>query len=380
MKQPVPIVCKCVTQIVSNILYPLSLILLFAPVASGEDKLAVSIGVLVPLTGVASNLGADITRTLEAAQGQFNSTSTHYQYRFVFEDGKCGIGDAAATAASKFINLQGIKFLITGCSGETFAAAPLAERKHVLLVAVATSHPDAKKLGDYIFRTYLDMEDGVARIAQKIKNDGKKRVAILSEENSFTVGIRDLLRKDLGENMALSLDYPAQEQDFRALLTKIRGEKIDAVYLNCAGPGTCAPLYNQYRAIGLQPQPYSYFYPEHPDVLKICGKNADGIPFFTAPDVENSEPTYQAVMKKYAATYPEGPGTKFISQAAYDAARVIVEGVETNGPNAEAVKDFLYHYDAPGALGRVQFDENGDIKNLHYVLKVVEQGKPRAIE
>ena len=92
------------------VFYALALILLYSAKCQAEEtnnqKEIVKIGVIAPLTGGLAQRGDDITRLLKILEPQLNSQSTKYTYKFILDDGKCGVGNTATTIANKFISFD----------------------------------------------------------------------------------------------------------------------------------------------------------------------------------------------------------------------------------------------------------------------------------
>lgn len=340
----------------------------------------ITIGVIVPLTGIVSYIGEEVNRVIEIIIPQLNAKSANFRYQVAVDDGKCGIGGSALTAAQKMISIDKIKFIITGCSGETLLVGPLAEKNKVLAIAIISNHKDVKYLGDYVFRTYVDIERGIKLLAQAVKADGNLPIAVITEDNAFTQGMKDLLTKELGADITYSGDYLPDTTDFKTLLLKATANPAKAIYLNSAGPSTLSALINQARQLNLKQQLYSFVYPENPEVLAATKANANGVRYLSTPDITTSSDDFQSFMEEFRKRYPEGPKYDFLVRTTYDALMSIFLGVEQNGGDPSKVKDFLYSYTGRGALGEISFDENGDVRNIDHVMKAIVNGTPRLIE
>lgn len=165
------------------------------------QKPNIKIGVIAPLTGGLAERGDDIAKLLPFIKEELESLNLKNSYEFVLEDGKCGAGNAAITSAMKFINIDGIKYIITGCSGETLQIAPLVEKNKVVTIASLSVHPDVKHAGDYVFRTYLDVDPDIKSFSNYLTSNCDAGIAILTEENAFTFGLRDMLMKSCGSKV-----------------------------------------------------------------------------------------------------------------------------------------------------------------------------------
>jgi branched-chain amino acid transport system substrate-binding protein len=337
------------------------------------EKEVVKIGVIAPFTGGLAARGQDIARLLEIIKEHLEQPSFAYQYQFIIEDGKCGAGNAPTLSANKLINIDKVKFLITACSGETLQVGPLAERNKVVSIAVMSLHPDIKALGDYIFRTFVDIEHSIKGFADYMGSACSGKVAILTEENAFTFGMRDLFLKRSGENVVFADDFAADLADFSTLLATINIKGAECVFFNAMSEATLANMVNQIKRMRFKQNIFAYHLPEAASFRKLTGKNSNSLYFIGTPDLKDSAPAFRAAFSEYMKRYPEGPSDVFVARTTYDGIFSIIDGVEAVGPNPEKVKDFLYSYSAEGALGTVEYDSNGDIKDLHYVLKRVRE-------
>ena len=339
----------------------------------------VRIGVIAPLTGGNAERGAEITRTIRIYEDLLKNQSKKFLFQFVIDDGKCGLGSASSTIAQKFIKLDHIRFLITGCSGETIQAGLLANKEGVLTIGVLASDPAVRTLGEYVFRTYVDIERGIELISHEIINDTGGEAAVLNEDLAFTQTIKKLLEKYLGQQIIFSQDFPSETADFGALLTSVKSRRPKALYFNCSGPRCLALLVNKARALGLSQPIYSYFMPAERSFLEATGENSEGIKFIDTPELADSSPEFKTFMTAYTAAYPQGPLVEFLIRTTHDAIKSIVDGIENVGPDAAAVKDFLGGCQFQGALGPVRYDAAGDIAGLSFVIKQIVHGKPKML-
>ena len=351
------------------------------PVAGpAQERAPVTIGIIAPLSQVNADRGEEIRRTVALFEEQLRVRKLKQRYRFVFEDGRCGVGSFATTAAYKFLQQDQIRFLIAGCSGETIQAGLLAQRHQAVLIGVLASDPAVREIGDYVFRTYVDIADGISQIADKMKADGRSRIAVLTEDVPFTQKIEGMLKSSLSSRIIFADTFPASTMDFDALLTKARGLKADALYFNCAAPLTEIPLVNKARALGLRQPIYTYFMPGEPQFQEAVGKNAEGIIYVDVPDVASAAVAYQDFVTRYQQRFAQRAIVEFLQRSTYDALTALVNAIESAGPDAAAVRDALYESEFEGALGRVKFDAKGDVNGLRFILRQVRNGKGVLLE
>jgi branched-chain amino acid transport system substrate-binding protein len=345
-------------------------LLALSPSLRAEEKQVVSIGVIFPLTGPMSSFGEDMSKAIPLFEKKFNSASSKYTFRFLLEDGKFGQGNAAITAAKKLVAVDGARFLVLGSSGETLQVAPYAEGAKVLAVAGFASHPDVKKSGDYIFRTYVDTERGIRLVAEDMLKKDIGRVAVISEESSFTLAIQKLLHTFLAEKIVFSESYGFGDADFNAIITKAKSRDPQAYYINASTPANFIALVRQLRANGIQEPFYTFYTPSLPEVRESLGKQLQGTTFLDFPAEQNESQVFKNFLTEFEEHTKKKVQAAFNFRTNYNAIKVVVDGIMAVGPDPEKVKDFLYAYDQPSATGRLRFDSNGDARDLDLVLKV----------
>lgn len=103
------------------------------------------------------------------------------------EDGKCGAGNLAITAAKKLIELGGLRFLLAGCSGQILQVAPRVNGQKVLTTGHYSGTTDITDKGGYVFRIYTNFAEAGKQLAQLVIERGHTPVAILTAKSSFTL-------------------------------------------------------------------------------------------------------------------------------------------------------------------------------------------------
>lgn len=352
---------------------------LSASICHAEQQ-EVGIGLIVPLTGGLAENGQSVARLTELMEPQLNARQSKYRYRFFIEDGKCGVGNGAVSAANRLIHVEKLKFLITGCSGETLQTAPIAEKNKVLTVAILSNHQDVSKAGDYVFRNFSRNQQLVHLYVKMAKDHGALPLYVISEENAFTLAYKELLLAGLKGHIAGSADYAYDSEDFRAVLTRAKSARPKSLFLNCASPRTCAVLLTQTRNLGLEQRVYTNYFVGDPSFLASTGVAINNTFLVDLDEVKGSSAGYDELMNAYSLKYGRKPPIEIMTRAAFDAINMMAEGVETFGADTEKVKSFFYDYSGRGALGDIHYDSNGDIQGLGYVIKEIREGKVLTLE
>ena len=337
--------------------------------AQAEEIQVVKIGFIFPLTGPMSSFGEDIARALPLLEAKYNAAQTKYKFSFILEDGKFGQTNAAITAAKKLVEVDGVRFLVVGSSGEVLQIAQYVESAKVLTVAGFASHPDVKKAGDYIFRTYIDIERGIRIVADDIQKKEIRSIAVISEESSFTIAVKNALTEFLGDRIVSSEDYALGDVDFKTLILKARSKKPQAYYLNTASPANFTTLVTQMRDAGVKEPFYTYYVPSLKEVQQSLGPKLDTTLYLDFPDTTEVSEDFKNFLIQFQTETGSVTKAPFNFRTNYNALQVVIDGITAVGPDTSKVKDFLYSYDKPSATGRLKFDANGDAKDLNLTLR-----------
>ncbi|MCX6712325.1 MAG: ABC transporter substrate-binding protein, partial [Candidatus Vogelbacteria bacterium] len=156
--------------------------------------------------------------------------------QLVVEDSKCD-AKTGVDVANKLVNVDKVKY-ITGeiCSSVVLATLPITEPNKVLMMSPGASSPAITGAGKYFFRTWPsdNYEGGV--LADFAKNKlGLSKIAILSINNDYVVGLRDVFNskfESLGGQIVVTENFDPSDKDFRTQLAKIKASNPDAIYLD----------------------------------------------------------------------------------------------------------------------------------------------------
>jgi branched-chain amino acid transport system substrate-binding protein len=355
--------------------YPLATSVLAETSADPVSGKEVVIGAVIPLSGSQSLYGTEAARLFELLSEGPGYSHNGTKFRLIVEDGKCGLGSAPITAAKKLVLMDKAKYLIAGCSGEVLQIAPFAQQKKVVLFGYISGHRDVKHAGDYVFRTFYDIGTIGTITNDKLTELGLSRLAIITEEVSFTLGIKDVLLDTLGKKVIAKEDYPLDAPDYRGIIARVKQRAPDSVFINSAAPLAYTQIYNELRRIGFQGPVFSYYQAGNREVLSSLGAAQDNVWYLSAPIPVDSAARYLEIRERYIKRFGPEINSEFQLAAAYNALQSIIDSVAAVGDDPTKVKEYLTSYSAPGATGQIKYDANGDIMNVSLVLQKIEKGK-----
>ncbi|MBT3406020.1 ABC transporter substrate-binding protein [Candidatus Woesearchaeota archaeon] len=313
-----------------------------------EDILKV--GFIGPLTGDAAFIGEPIRKGVELA-------ASDLEVEMFYQDGRCN-GKDALGAYRTLRDVHKVDAIIVVCSPELLAIAPVAELDGVLVISPSATAPSITDAGEHVFR--LAPSDALqGKVGAKLMVEkGFSEIAILHISHDYGVGLRDVVKAEIGDKIFATESFEPDSKDFRTQLTKIKD--VDAIYL-VAFPKDAALALKQIKEMGIEAQ-----------VVAVEGaKDSEVLPFgegilITVPMAEGDK--YSDFAAKYLAKFGEDP--KLYSGEAYDTMNVVALAAEKSDDVVEGMK-LVKSFD--GVAGTVVFDAFGDIEKP-YDLFTVEGG------
>jgi branched-chain amino acid transport system substrate-binding protein len=335
--------------------------------ADDTIKIAVVGAITGPVAqyGEMEMIGAKMAIDRINAQGGVNGK----KLEFVPMDDVCEPKQAVAVA-NKIVN-EGIKFVVGHlCSGSTQPASTIYDEEGILMITPASTNP-AITQQDYtmVFRTIgLDSQQGPVA-GQYIANHIKpKRMAIIHDKQQYGQGIAEEVKKtveDAGINVVLFEGINKGQTDFSALITKLKREGVDFVYYGGYHP-ELGLILRQARQQGFDAQ---FMGPEgvgNKDISAIAGPASEGL-LVTLP-ADFAENPANADLVQAFKDRNEDPSGPFVMPS-YAAVQIIADTMKKTGStDPEVIADAMRKttYDTP--IGKVAFQENGDLKEFDFVL------------
>jgi branched-chain amino acid transport system substrate-binding protein len=314
-----------------------------------EDE-PVKIGVIAPLSGSFSFWGENIQESLLLENAEF-----------IFEDSKCDVKEGVS-AANKLISVDNVEVIIGDiCSSVTVAIAPIAEENKVVLLTPGSQSSAIKNAGDYVFRIALPNDIASKALANKVYEDGNRKVAVLYINNELGKDYEEHFSKDFIElgGEVYSESYEATEKDFSTALAKIKEKEPSAlvIFTNLEGQLIAKKI----KELGIKAKLYGgptwNSKPNYAGVEEIL----DGLVYPVNKVAKNGE--YEEFMKLFEDKYGKKPSVEWMAINSYDSINIILDIINRKGYDGKKIKEELYKINYEGVNGLIKFDENGDSFN-----------------
>ncbi len=349
--------------------------------AHGADT--VKIGLMAPITGSWASEGQEMKKNVELLAEGMNQKGgiLGRQVEVVTEDD--GGDPRTASLAAQRLSTKGVVAVIgTYGSAVTEASQNIFDEAKIIQVANGSTAVRLTEKGlKYFFRT-CPRDDEQGRVgAMTLMKMKAKRVALLHDSSAYAKGLADeinaILKKDKIEVVFFDALTP-KEQDYSAILTKLKAAKPDVVFFTGYYP-EAGLLLKQKNQMDWKVPFIGGDAINNPDLVKIAGKDAaEGFMFLSPPvpaDLDNKDA--KAYLAAYKKKYNERPGSIY-GLLAGDGFRVVAKAIEaTKSTDSTKIRDYLAKSlkDFPGYTGKISFNVKGDrVGELYRVYKVDKAG------
>jgi len=348
------------------------------------STLEITLGTVGPLTGSIAHLGKDNENGVVLAIEQANAAKITIDgkpahFTLISEDDQAD-PKVGTTVAQKLVDDKVAGVVGHLNSGVTIPASAIYHQAGIPMITGSATNPQLTEQGfDNIFRVVgRDDQQGPAIASYLAATEKPKVVAVIDDSTAYGEGLADQVAKTL---KAAGVKVLAREKgtdkttDWMAVLTKVKGEKPDAVFYG-GMDATGGPLIKQGRELGIKAV-FSFGDGACTDKMhELAGEAAEGMLCSQA----GIPP--QAASKGFLQAYKAKFNTDPILYApfTYDAANLLIQAMkEANSADPKQYLPFLHKINYTGATGNIQFDAKGDRKDAEITIFVMKNGKVEPI-
>ena len=363
----------------------LSLVLLLSACSSGAPtKGEVTVYVAGPLSGFQANTGQTVAGGVRLMAEQLNRSGglLGYKVKVVSLDDEADSDVATALAEQiKEAVDRGEKIIgVIGHpnSGQTAAAMAIYKDLSIVVITPTASEVGLTMQGYRNFFRVNVANDLQAKIGAEylVNKLGAKKVAVLYNEDTYGIDLGKLVAAELtrlGAQVAMSQQVKVEQNRFPDEVAKIKAAGADAIYY--AGYEVeCPYLRADLRDAGLDKLT---FMASDGCFLSATIDNADGAAeemYITGFAPSPKTAVDQTWVQGYQAVEYRNPDTYSIN--GYSAMEVLAEGVKkANSLNFTKVADAIRKLDLKTPLGKVQFQDNGDLRVAQIYIFQVKGGQ-----
>jgi branched-chain amino acid transport system substrate-binding protein len=335
--------------------------------ALAED---LTIAVAGPMTGGESAFGRQMKNGADMAVAEINAAGGVLGKKLALdvEDDACDPKQARSVAEK----IGGAKIpFVAGhyCSSSSIPASEAYADNNVLQITPASTNPlfTERNLWNVARVCGRDDQQGAVAAAFIAKTFKGKKIAILDDKTTYGKGLADETKKSLnklGVKEKLSESYNKGDKDFNAIVSRLKLENIDLVYVG-GYHQEAGLILRQMRDQGLKTILMSGDALADKEYASITGPAGEGTLFTFGPDPRN-KPTAKAIVDKFKAQNIDPEGYTLYTYAAIQVWSQAAAKAGTIDPKKvmAAIKANAWNT----VIGKLEYDAKGDIKQLDYVV------------
>lgn len=349
-------------------------------VQAPPPPMAVKLGHAGPLTSGIAHLGKDNENGVRLAVDEANAKGLkldgkNVRLELIAEDDQAD-PKVGTTVAQKLVDAKVVGVIGHLNSGVSIPASAIYNQAGIPMISGSSTNPQLTEQGfKTVFRVVgRDDQQGPA-IASYLAGEIKpKTVAVIDDATAYGEGLANEVEKTLKASGVKVLPREKgtdKTTDFKAILTKIKGRKPDAVFYG-GMDATGGPLLKQGRELGIKAV-FAFGDGACTDKMKeLAGDAADGML------CSQAGLPVQAANKKFLDAYKAKFKIDPILYApfTYDAANLIIEAMKkANSPDPAKYLPELAKISYDGASGKIEFDDKGDRKDAEMTIFTMKAGK-----
>ena len=318
---------------------------------AAADQSTVRIGAILAVTGPNANLGTPEARTLQMLADQANAAGgiSGRKVQIIVKDSQ-GSAERAVSFAKQLIEEEDVLAIIgPSTTGESMKLKGLCDDSEVILLSCAAGETIVNPVARWVFKVAPMDRFAAQMIFSTMKKMGISRIGALCSNSGFGQGGKAQLLKlapEAGITVAIAEDYDKDATDLTGVLTKIRGQYVQAVVNWSTEPAQSIVLKN-IRQMGFDVPVFQSHGFGNLAYAAAAGKAAEGTLFpcgriLVADALPASNPQ-KAVLAAYKAAYvtryAEEPST--FGGHAWDSFTLLADAVRHVGTDRGKVRDYL---------------------------------------
>ena len=337
----------------------------------GVAKAEIVIATVGPMTGQYAAFGEQMRRGAEKAVADLNAAGGVLGEKVVLEIGDDACDPKQAVAVANQLVGKGVTFVAGHfCSGSSIPASDVYAEEGILQISPASTNPQLTERGlDNVFRVCgRDDQQGAVAGAYLLENFNGKKIAIVHDKSAYGKGLADETRAVINKAGLQEVLYEAisaGEQDYSALVTKLKSIDIDLFYFGGYHP-ELGLITRQMRSQGMDSVVMSGDAIVSLEYWSITGEQGKGTLFTFSPDPALNPDNADLVAFFEGQGYkPEG-----YTLYTYGAIQAWAQAAAATGDatDVDALIPALRSGSFDTVLGTLGFDAKGDVSSPGYVL------------
>ena len=341
--------------------------------AAASHAADLTVGVLTELSGSQATIGIDMANAIRLAASQINAAGGVLGQKITLsvQDEACD-PQQAVNAASKLVSENVIGVVGGSCSGSTLPTLKIFGDAHIPFIITAAN--STKLISANPGNAFMINSTGYDQVATAVKffeSKGIKTLAVIDEGDAYSADLSKLTQeawaKSGGKVVVHGVSNPG-EQDFSAMVTRIKAAKPDAVFWTAyyADGGL---LIKQLRQAGYGGLIALGDGNNSPTLFALAGAAANGVYCFSNPTAEDL-PNAKAFIPAYRERFNQAPGP--YSTLSYDGMDLLANAITRAGSTdkEKIIAALKQTKDFQGVAGPIDFTPQNTLARSNFVILI----------
>lgn len=339
----------------------------------GSSSDVIKIGVDLELTGGQASFGTSALKGVQLAVDEINQAGGINGKKIeIVQADNASKPEESTRAVKKLISQDKVVAVIgPTTSTNTLAAVQVVQDKMIPFITSAATNPKVTvneqtgKVNDYVFRAcFIDPFQGSVMANFSTQNLHAKTAVIYTDTSSdYSKGLTKFFEETFTKNGGKILSKESYQQgdtDFNSVLTRIKGEKPDVIYV----PGyyqEVGKIVKQARAMGITVPILGGDGWDAPQLVDIAGKDALNNTYISNHyAADDPDPMIQKFVSTFKNKYNIAPDA--FAVLSYDATNMLADAIKRAGSvDPVKIRDALASIkDFKAVTGTLTLDQNHD--------------------
>ncbi len=333
----------------------------------GAAQAEIKVGIAGPLSGSSLAIGEQQEIGAQKAFKHLNDKGGLLGKNIVVISVDDACESRQAKAVAQQLVSEGVVFVVGHlCSACSLAAGKIYEKAGIIMISPASTNPKVTdEGGTNVFRVIgRDDQQGTIAGDYLADNHSKSNIAIIHDGQAYGLGLAELTKRQLNKRGVIEVmfdSYTPDQKDYRSIVDKLVSKKTDVLY---AG-GYLTDIGIIMRQAKKELPDLRLFSGDglmNVQFLFVAGDAGEGTYFTFGPDMRQKPEAGDVVaaIREEDAYEPDG-----YTLYSYGAVQAWAQAVKQAGSlNPKAVIDVLRAGSFDTVLGKIGFDEKGDVTGI----------------
>lgn len=340
----------------------LTILLTLNVVSCKQAQEPIKIGLSINLSGRGGEAGEHIRDGALLAVEEINNSGgvNGRPLELLIRDDK-NSADGIKAADQSLIDAGAVAIIGHSYSSNTVTAHPIVTSQNTLLITAYTASTLLSGMDDFFLRTSVDCKLFGEKAAALLQAKNVQSVSFLMDMTN-TAFVQDFASRvaDSFPGKVTEVQFQSREQaDWGRIIEDLLAPKPDAIFLLTEASMTGVAL-QKLEAANYKGPRIATLWTQAPSLMRHAGNSAEGLSIITFINPDNNRPDFKRFAKEIEEKFHKKATAR--STRAYEMIMILADGLQrASAINSSALKQALLEGEYNTLMGRVSFDQYGDV-------------------